>query len=191
MEHSAKLEAVRRMDQVISGQLDRKWLVDTVSFDRSEFIMRYSQYAFFMIANSPGRDGLSAAAAMAQFKLAEPPRGLIGPSFRTGWDLPGTDCELAILFKVPFMDSRNPLTAARRASDPMWEKLMVLIEIIQFFGRAMRSETDSVQGIVLDDMFTWFYWECLQAGFVPRWWAPAVQLNQTIPRPLPKLIKEG
>jgi len=187
MSHDAKLEAVRRVDQIISGRLDRKWLIDTVSFDRSKFIREHSNYQFFMIANSPGRDGLSAEQAMEQFKHASPPKGLIGPSFRTGYDLPGTLCETGILYKVPFMDSRNPLTAARRASDPLWEKLSVAVEIWQFFGRGMRNERDQFEGIILDDMFVWFYLECLQLGFVPEYIIPAVKLNQLIPKPLPKL----
>ncbi len=188
MTYEAKLEAIRRVDQIISARLDRKWLIDTVSFDRSNFIREHSNYQFFLIANSPGRDGLSAQDAIEQFKQSSPPKGLIGPSFRTGYDLPGVLCETAILYKVPFMDSRNPLTAARRTNDPLWEKLTVIVEVIQFFGRGMRRDTDQLEGIIVDDMWQWFYLECLNLGFVPQWFAPAVRLNQLIPKPLPKLI---
>lgn len=191
MTHEAKLEAVRRVDQAISGRLDRKWLIDTVSFDRSAFIREHSKYAYYMIASTPGRDGLSAQDAMEQFKKSSAPKGLIGPNFRTGYDLPGTLCEVAMLFKVPFMDGRNPLTAARRAHDPLWEKLAVLVEVVQFFGRGMRSEGDKCEGLIFDDMWDWFFRDCMQLGFVPQWFAPAVRLNQTIPRPLPKLEEGG
>jgi len=187
MTSEAKVEAVRRVDQIIAGRLDRKWLIDTVSFDRSAFIREHSQYSYYMIANTPGRDGLSAADAMERFKLASPPKGLIGPSFRTGYDLPGQLCEFAILFKVPFMDGRNPLTAARRAADPLWEKLAVMVEIVQFFGRGMRSARDQCEGLIVDDMFAWLFRDCVQLGFVPQWFIPAVRLNQAIPRPLAKL----
>jgi Rad3-related DNA helicase len=188
MSMGQQLEAVRRVDQLLGARMDRKWLIDTVSFERSKFIRAHSQHALYMIANGPGRDDLSAEEAMRQFKLADAPMGLIGPSFRTGYDLPGTECEVAILYKVPFLDSRNPLNAARRQSDPQWEKLAVLIEIIQFFGRPMRSADDQCEGLILDDQFGgWFYWDCLKRGFVPQWWAGAVRLNQAVPRALPKL----
>lgn len=187
MSVEAKVEAVRRVDQIIAGRLDRKWLIDTVSFDRSAFIREHSQYGYFMVANTPSKDGLSAADAMERFKAADPPQGLIGPSFRTGYDLPGQLCEFAILFKVPFMDGRNPLTAARRAADPLWEKLAVMVEIVQFFGRGMRSAADQCEGFIVDDQFSWFFRDCAQLGFVPQWFISAVRLNQAIPRPLAKL----
>lgn len=185
MSDVAKMQAVNRVDQIIDGRLDRKGIIDTVSYERMQHFLAHTRHRHLMLFNASGRETQS---IVERFKQSEPPCYLVTPSVGTGYDFPFDECEFFVIMKVPFPDSRSPVVAARQRADSTYGKYVAMQGIIQRAGRGMRADDDQCEVLIVDDQFVWFYFECLQLGFVPPWFAAAVQpMNQQVPRPMPKL----
>lgn len=182
MSEQQKLEAVRRIDQIIDGRKDRKGIIHTVSFDRARYLLEHSRHAQLMLWNEPGRGKESTQSVVQRFKRSAAPAILVSPSVDTGYDFPFAQCEYQIIMKVPFLDTRNPISKARIASDDDYGLYVAMQSIIQMAGRGMRAQDDHCETLITDDQFLWFYGKCLKLGFVPAWFAPAVRLGCTIPR---------
>lgn len=181
MSEQQKIEAVRRIDQIIDGRKDRKGIIHTVSFERARYLLEHSRHAQLMIWNEP-RSKESTQSVVQRFKRSPAPAILVSPSVDTGYDFPYQQCEYQIIMKVPFLDRRNPIAGARCKSDENYDSYNAMQSIVQMAGRGMRAADDRCEVLIVDDQFLWFYGKCLKLGFVPAWFAPAVRLGCTIPR---------
>lgn len=177
---------VRRMDQVIARRLDRKGVIHTTSYEKRNLVLTHTDYRSIMLFN----DGTNTRQIVEKFRKALPPCILVTPSLTTGWDLPYEQCEYAIVGKIPFPDTRSPITKARTQQDDEYGPYSAIQTIVQAAGRGMRSADDQCEILILDDHWIWF-WPRYRK-FAPRWFLEAVTKGRviTIPEPLPKLKKE-
>lgn len=148
---------VERIDEIISGRLDRKGLLHTVSYDRQRYLLAHSKFARHMVANTSEPDSDSASEVFEKFKLLPAPSILVSPSFSTGWDFPGDDCRYQIIAKLPFPDSRNKLMQARLERNPQYVNSLAMQDLQQAAGRGTRSETDWCEVFIVDDSIGWFF----------------------------------
>ncbi len=174
---------VRRIDQIISKRLDRKGIVHTTSYDRRNLVLTYSEHRAIMLFN----DGTNTRTTVEKFRNAAPPCVLVSPSLTTGWDLPFEECEYSIIGKIPFPDTRSPITKARTEQDADYGPYLAVQVIVQASGRGMRSVDDQCEIFILDENWRWFWPKYKK--FAPNWFAAAVPKRPqvTIPDPLPKL----
>lgn len=176
---------IRKIDQIVGKRLDRRGIIHTVSYERRNLVLQHSEYASIMLSNN----GRNTSEIVAKFKQTPPPVVLVTPSLVSGWDLPFEDCEYAIIGKVPFPDTRSPISKARTEEDPEYGSYLAMLTLVQAAGRGMRSATDSCEVLIIDNMFIWF-WKRFRK-FAPGWFQAAVRHSRTVPLPLPKLsIKE-
>ena len=133
-------------------------------------------------------DSNNTRTTVERFRRAAPPSVLVSPSLTTGWDLPAEDCEYAIIGKIPFPDTRSPITRARTEEDEDYGPYTAMQIIVQASGRGMRSAEDQCEVFILDENWRWF-WPKYKT-FAPKWFAESVRRRPplTIPNPLPKLI---
>gem|GEM_PF-1759478 len=172
---------VRRIDQIISKRLDRKGIIHTTSYERRNLVLTWSEHRRIMLFN----DTANIRTTVEEFRQASPPSVLVSPSMVTGWDLPFDECEYAIIGKIPFPDTRSPITKARTTEDASYGPYLAMQAIVQASGRGMRSAGDQCEVFVVDDQWRWF-WKKFKR-FAPRWFQEAVSYSLTIPDPLPKL----
>ena len=175
---------MRRIDQIISARLDRKGIIHTTSYERRNLVLTYSEHRAIMLAN----DSNNTRTTVERFRRAAPPSVLVSPSLTTGWDLPYEDCEYAIIGKIPFPDTRSPITKARTEEDEDYGPYTAMQIIVQASGRGMRSAEDQCEVFILDENWRWFWPKYKK--FAPKWFAESVRRRPplTIPNPLPKLI---
>lgn len=167
-----------RIDQIIQNRLDRKGIVQTVSFARRNLIMQESEFASLMYVNDPS----NTRSVVEQFKKADPPAILVSPSVTTGYDFPYETCQYQIIGKIPFMDNRPAVIQARSKSDKDYTNYMAAQNLIQMAGRGMRAEDDICETIIIDDNIKWFIYRYKQ--FFPKWFMESYRQSATIPRPL-------
>jgi Rad3-related DNA helicase len=115
---------------------------------------------------------------------------LVSPSVTTGYDFPFGDCEYQIVCKVPFPDSRDPITAARTLVDPRYPSHLAMQALVQMVGRGMRAPTDQCETFIVDAHAHWFLSK--HADLAPKWFRRAVRRLEpgtvpTPPRPLGRL----
>lgn len=140
-------EVVGRMDMIISRRLDRKGIIHCTSYEYQSRILRESEHAHLMIAPTKASELKS---ALREFLTSPAPRILISPAVTTGYDFPMDACEYAILLKVPFIDSRSPVMAARQKEDPEYVPYLVAQTLVQTCGRHMRGNEDRAETFILD-----------------------------------------
>ena len=180
-------ETIGRMDTFIKARLDRKGIIHTTSYKFQERILNHSHYADLMIAP---RNAKEFATCMEQFKKSTAPAIFVSPAATTGYDFPLDDCEYQILLKVPFLDTRSPVMAARTAADPEYAPYLTTQILVQTCGRAMRGPTDRCENLVLDRHLGWFLKPSDRGGYrhlFPGWFLKQVQWCDGQPTPAPKL----
>lgn len=181
-----ELEAwVKHIDAVIEGRLDRKGLVQTVSYDRAKYLMERSRFRKYMVGNTNQPDSPKAAKVMEEFKKSKAPSILVSPSFTTGWDLPGEECEYIIICKVPFKPSHSKIQKAREAKDKEYGPYLAMTEIVQGACRGMRAEDDRCEVFAVDGHFGWFMGH--YKHLAPRWFPKAFRKVSGVPDPPIKL----
>jgi Rad3-related DNA helicase len=171
LNHKAKQEDidkwVNRIDEIISGRLDRKGLIHTVSYQRQKYLIEHSKFGGRMVANSSEPDSESATQIFERFKQMGPGSILVSPSFSTGWDFPGADCEYQIIAKLPFPDTRNKLMQARLERNAQYVNYLAMQDLVQAAGRGTRSYQDWCEVFIVDDSISWFFFR--NKALAPRW----------------------
>ncbi|MCK9601863.1 MAG: hypothetical protein M0R06_22655 [Sphaerochaeta sp.] len=172
---------VSRVDQIIQRRLDRKGIIFTVSYERARMLLSRSRFKGIMFTHGTH----DVVQVVEKFKKAPAPAVLVSPSVTTGYDFPATSAGVRYLIvgKVPFPDSKDPVTKARFDEDKDWSSYLAMETFVQECGRATRGPEDKAECLVIDDMFQWWYWKNKQ--FAPKWFQDRVKGSLgTVPDPL-------
>ena len=170
---------VSRIDQIIQRRLDRKGIVFTVSYERARMLLSRSRFKDIMFTHSTG----DVVQVVERFKKAPAPAVLVSPSVTTGWDFPGDTCRYIVIGKVPYGDTKDPVTAARHEEDKDWTSYLAMETLIQEAGRGTRSADDKCEVLAIDDSIRWFI--KLYGKFAPKWFLARYRGSlETVPAPL-------
>lgn len=177
---------VARIDEIIASRLGRKGIIHTVSYDRQAYLLAHSKFAQHMMGNTSDPSSPRASDVVHAFKRSAAPSILCSPSFSTGWDFPGSECEWQIITKIPFPHSQSKVMRARIAKDPAYLNYLAMQDLVQTCGRGMRSEHDRCETIIVDDNIGWFMG---RARFLAPDWFTVRKMAQ-LPAPPPALCTE-
>lgn len=171
-----------RIDQTVARRADRKGVIHTTSYARRDAVVRASHFSQRMLFSPRGE----ATATMVEvFKTSPPGTLLVSPSVGAGYDFPMKDCEYQIVCKVPFPDMRSKIMQAREHDDPEYGPYLAMSELVQNFGRAMRSKQDRCENFIFDRHMEWF--EPRYRHLAPKWFKSFYQRVETLPAPPPRL----
>ena len=162
------------VDQIIESRRDRKGIIHTVSYGRMRQVLKYSKYSRYMIFNE---NSSSVNDVAERFRKSKSPSILVSPSFPTGWDFPGDQCEYQIIIKVPFPYSESRVMKERCKEDE-FRVYCAMQELVQMIGRGRRFPLDRCENFILDSNFSFLF-------FRGRKYAPSFFKPHTI-RDLPK-----
>lgn len=165
-----------RIDDILRERPDVKGIIHTVSYARRNRILQKTQYRDRLVTH----DRENTAQEVERFKRADGPLVLVSPSVTTGYDFPHDECRFQIIGKVPFPDTRDPITERRTVLDPDYPAYVAMQELVQSVGRGMRAKTDWCESFVIDDNFSWFMRK--YKSFAPKWFLQSVQTVDVIPR---------
>lgn len=166
-----------RILRIIDSRTDRKGLVHTVSYDRAQYLARHieddTEVPLFTHTSRTTR------AVIEQFKRHRGGAVMISPSLGTGYDFPDDLLRYQIIAKVPWPDTRDPITAARVKGDKEYAPYSVMQQMVQMAGRSTRSATDWSETFVVDDFFATMMRQ--YGKFAPKSFRAAVKVVKTIP----------
>ena len=168
-----------RIDQIISGRLDRKGILHTVSYSRARFFARNSKHKAILITHGSADTG----AAIERVKKADAPAVLVSPATPTGYDFPDSECRFQIIGKIPFPPTQSKIMKARCKDDKELSMFLAMQELVQMVGRGVRSVDDWCENLLVDDS-TWFLHKWKR--FSPSWFLDGYRSVTTIPTP-PKI----
>lgn len=173
---------INAVDSILEQRLDRKIIIHSVSFARQKLFLRYSRFRHLMLANRRGED---IEEFVKKFKRVQGPCIMVSPSVGTGYDFPGRECMTVIIPKVPFADISHPLQQARAREDPTIGLYEAAMDLVQYAGRHIRSDTDRGETFILDSTFNLF--RQAHKYMIPSWVWEAVQTIDNLP-PVMELI---
>lgn len=146
---------VRRCDAIIAKHSTHRGIIHTRSYDRAESFLRETRTPREqLITHDRGRGALNYA--LAKLLDSDPPRAIISPSLQEGYDFADDRARYQIAFKVPFLDLRDPLTAARKKSNPEYVNACAAVTFQQLVGRVCRNPQDYGATFMMDDHWAWF-----------------------------------
>lgn len=171
------------MDRTTQARLDRKGIIHSVSYERSELIRRESKFGHLMISHTNSSE---LPAAIRRFRESPPPALLISPAIAEGFNFPFSDAEYAMLPKVPFADHRSPIHKARSRGNRTYGMLEVCTAIRQALGRHVRAQMDQGESFIFDESFEWLLRSYRR--FFPRDFLESVNRIHYLPTPPPPLV---
>jgi Rad3-related DNA helicase len=98
-------------------------------------------------------------------------------------------CEVNIIAKVPFLDARDPIIAARQEEDKDYGAYVTAQTIVQAHGRSMRAADDRSETFVLDSHFNWFFYRFRH--LFPSWFHRLVTAPRGMPEPPAPLNRDA
>lgn len=142
-----------RMDRWIEARLDRKGIVHPRSYRRAREVVDRSTWAGCMVTHDDSR-GLPAA--LERYTRGDAPGILVSPSVEEGFDGRGDLCRWQVIMKVPFVDSRDPVTRARLDDDKEYRNYCAMVSLMQQVGRGVRAADDWCETVIFDEHFGWW-----------------------------------
>jgi Rad3-related DNA helicase len=170
------------IDRFIGDRADRKGIVHTVSYARRDRILAESAHRHRMMTHEKA----DTARQIERFKAAPAGTILISPAVTTGYDFPYTDAEYQVLCKIPFPDSRDPITRARTLVDKEYPTHLAMQELVQTVGRIMRAPDDRGETLIADAHTDWFLSK-RHRHLAPDWFWAAVRRRDDLPAPPPRV----
>lgn len=112
--------------------------------------------------------------------MLNPHRVFLSVAMNEGLNLKDDLCRTQVLAKLPFPDLGDPWVKARNALlGEDWMKRAVATAVIQAYGRAVRSETDWANFVIVDSSFSMFY--KFNIDLFPIWFREAFGLPKFDP----------
>lgn len=139
----------KRVDDLLAARQDRRSLIHTISYSLADKVHSWSAYSSQIITHKSG--GLPTA--MDQFINSPPPVTLASPIIKEGYDFKDDRARFQIILKIARLDSRDPLTKARKATNKRYELIELVFTILQMYGRIVRSSRDWGETVILDTFF--------------------------------------
>lgn len=163
-------EIAQAVADIMAAYPEDRILVHTVSYDLTRFLMaQLPKQRLFYYQNAAER-----SLVLEQFRRT-PGGVLLAPSLDRGIDLPGDDCRVVVVAKVPFPDLGDKQIAARLYSKGgnHWYRVQTVRTLCQMTGRGMRSEDDQCDIYILDKQFVSNVW-AKSRRLLPDWWREAL-----------------
>lgn len=134
------------VDAHIAANFKKKILIHTWSYKIAQYLMEQCEYADIFFTH----DSKNRARVLGEFKEADAPAVLVSPSMDKAVDLPGDECELIIICKLPFPYLGTKVMRKRLKQSQSYYNHETLSSLIQMAGRGVRTEEDICPTIILD-----------------------------------------
>jgi len=161
---------VLAVERLLEKHPDEKVLCHVVSYRIRDYLMKNISSDRLITHDTSTR-----ASVLEKFKTSDEPKVLVSPSMERGIDLPGEECRVIIVTKMPFPDLGDPQINKRvHASKDgnSWYAHRTVSSVVQMSGRAVRSVDDYAVTYILDEQFSRLYREW--NNMFPNWFKEAV-----------------
>lgn len=166
--------------KIASLHPDDKILVHTVSYALNKVIETYLENSEHYLRTITYHASGDKQRAIDRY-LYTPASILLAPSLDRGIDLPGDDCRVIIVCKVPFPSLGDKQISTRLYSKggQNWYAVRTIRSLVQMTGRGMRSADDYCVSYILDTNFINMVWK-KNKNLLPTWWKDALVWNRGV-----------
>lgn len=174
MSEAAKDKVYGRVDEIIAacvGAGAGKGLIQTQSYERAREVVARSKFRPLLVWHD---NSFQLRDALARFEAADGFKVFVSPSVKEGFDLGYVYWQ--IILKMPFPDRRDPLEKSRIEADNRYADVVIGQDLLQQFGRIVRSAGDYGITWIVDD-----HWAHVRKSSpFPGWSREAWKTSDTI-----------
>lgn len=177
MTYKDKAETYQRQVEFIKKSLGKysanKGIIHTFNYEISGWLERdfyRSQQANRLIFHDASNRDLR----LSRHIDSDMPTVIVSPSMMTGVDLKDDLSRFQIIMKMPYPNISSKKIKKRQETYPDWYLWKTVVDLLQSYGRSIRSSDDYADTIILDSCFT----DVLnQYGkFIPRYFTDAITI---------------
>jgi ATP-dependent DNA helicase DinG len=163
--------------KVASIHPKEKILVHTVSYALNKVVETYLKKSEHYLRTITYHSAGEKQRAIDRY-LYTPSGILLAPSLDRGIDLPGDDCRVIIVCKVPFPSLGDKQISTRLYSKggQNWYAVKTIRSLVQMTGRGMRSADDYCETYILDSNFVSMILR-KNKHLLPAWWKEALVMD--------------
>ncbi len=171
MNFSSKSDTFKNQIPVIEKILKKykndKGIIHTTNYEISNWIKENIKDNRLVFHNSDDREEI-----LSKHLKNKKSSVIVSPSMTNGLDLNNELSRFQIILKMPFPNLGSNKIKARKDSNPESYKIKTCQDLIQSYGRSIRSETDYADTYILDSNFN----DLLKysSKYFPKWFMEAI-----------------
>jgi Rad3-related DNA helicase len=172
MSYKSKEETFKNYVPYISKLLDKyknkKGIVHTNSFELAGWIQKSVKDKRLKFHDSSNKDDV-----LKEHYSTEDPTVIVSPSMDTGVSFDNDMARFQIIAKIPYPSLASQKNKMRQANNPDWYSWKTVCGLIQMTGRAVRSDIDYADTIIIDGGFG----DVIRhsSHFLPEWFQNAIK----------------
>jgi Rad3-related DNA helicase len=135
------------LDNIIKRNKDKKGIIHTTNYEIAGWLKEYyKDNDRFLFHTSDDRDKV-----LYEHFTSTKPTILVSPSMMNGVDLKDELSRFQVIMKVPYPNIKSEKIKKRQKDCPQWYNWKTVVDIVQSYGRSVRSETDWCETYILDE----------------------------------------
>ena len=156
------------IEKIINKYKDDKGIIHTTNYEISKWVKENIKTKRFIFHDSTNRDKMYDKFIKSKNKI------MVSPSMTSGIDLKNDLARFAILLKIPYPNISSNKIKDRQRTNRDWYEWKTIVDIIQTYGRTVRSTDDYSDTFILDSSFS----DILRYKYryLPRYFTDAIKI---------------
>lgn len=173
MNYKNKVECWSKMkpylDKILKKYKGKKGMIHCGNYEIQEWMMRdYPIHDRFIFATSENRQE-----SIDRHFNSDRDTILVSPSMAQGLDLKDDYGRFQVILKMPYPNLSSEVNKQRFELNPKWYSWATVLELVQQYGRIIRSNEDYGDTIILDECFSDIMRNC--SSLLPSFFKEAIQ----------------
>jgi ATP-dependent DNA helicase DinG len=160
-------DMVPYIKKVLKKYKDHKGIIHTNTYELSNWIRDEIKDDRLIFHTSQNRDE-----ALFMHQKSKKPTILVSPSMNTGIDLKDDLSRFQIIIKMPYPSLGSKKVKRRLELNPDWYNWKTVADLVQTYGRSIRSETDWAETFIMDASFSTVRQRSIK--FIPKYMLEAI-----------------
>ena len=157
------------INKILKKYKDKKGIIHTVNYELNNWLKEKIICDRFIFHDPDNREE-----KYQEFLESNEPKIMISPSMMSGIDLHSDRARFAIMLKIPYPNISSNKIKARQKSNKDWYNFKTCSDIIQTYGRTIRSESDYSDTFLLDESFSNIL--KYNSKYLPRYFTNAIKI---------------
>ena len=153
MNWSSKEETFQKqipwIKKILAKYKNSKGIIHTTNYEINDWIKENIMDERLLFHDTDDRNEI-----LEKHLASTTPTVLVSPSMMSGIDLKDDLARFQILLKVPYPNISSNKIKARQSSNKDWYTWKTVVDTLQSYGRAVRSDTDYAEMFILDSNFS-------------------------------------
>lgn len=137
------------INKILKKYKNNKGIIHTVNYELSNWIKENISNDRLIFHDPENRDE-----KYDEFINSVDPKVMVSPSMMTGIDLKNDLARFSIIIKIPFPNISSNKIKSRQNNNKDWYVFKTCSDLIQAYGRTIRSEDDYSDTFILDESFS-------------------------------------